>query len=113
MIIYNSSKNTLIADDVKVAKNFITRSIGLLSKKDLKTNEALIIKPCSAVHTFFMKFNIDVLYIDKNNKVLSVFENVSSSKILPINFRCAYVIELKAQNIKNKISINDIIELKN
>ncbi len=113
MIIYNSSKNILIADNVKVAKNFITRSIGLLSKKDINPNEALIIKPCNAVHTFFMKFNIDVLYIDKNNKVLSIFENISNSKILPINFKCAYVIELKAQNIKNKISINDIIELKN
>ena len=56
MIIYNSSKNTLIADDVKVAKNFITRSIGLLSKKNLKTNQIQ------------KKLGIFVLYYKKNGK---------------------------------------------
>ena len=39
--------------------------------KELAVGRAMYIYPCSAVHTLFMKYPIDVLYLDKNNKVVS------------------------------------------
>ena len=112
MNIYNSTQNNLIADDVKVAENFFTRSIGLLSRKSISDNEALIIKPCCSIHTFFMKFAIDVLFVNRKNKIVGLYENVSPNQILPIYFSSYYVVELAAGQISNKnIQKDDIISL--
>lgn len=102
MKIYNTSQNSLIADDAKVAKSFITRSIGLLFRKSMSEDEALIIKPCCSIHTLFMKFDIDVIFVSRKNKVIAVYENVAPSRILPIHFNSYYVIELKAGTISAK-----------
>ena len=112
MNIYNSSNNNLIAADVKVAQNFITRSIGLLSKTSLSANEGLIIKPCCSVHTFFMRFDIDVLFVNRKNQIVAVHENVKPYRILPIHPTSFYVIELAAGSASAKNIIKgDLITL--
>ena len=112
MKVYNSSRNNLIADDVKVANNFFTRSVGLLSKKTISDNEGLIIKPCCSIHTFFMKFSIDVLFVNKKDEVVALYENVKPWRILPIHLKSDYVIELSAGQISNKnICKGDIIRV--
>jgi uncharacterized membrane protein (UPF0127 family) len=110
--LYNSTQNNLIAKNVKIAKSFITRSLGLIPRKDFFESEALIIKPCNSIHTFFMKFPIDVLFLDKTNKIIALYENVTPWQILPVHFNAHSVIELKAGQIKAKnIQKNDIIQV--
>ena len=110
MKIYNSSQNKLIAGNVKIAKNFFSRTLGLLNKKFLTDDEGLVIKPCCSVHTFFMRFEIDVLFVDKNNKIIALYEKVKPYKILPVHFKSFYVIELAEGSISRKgIKIGDII----
>lgn len=112
MKIYNSTQNNIIADEVKVAENFFTRSIGLLSRKSISDNEALIIKPCCSIHTFFMKFAIDVLFIGATGEIMELYENVEPWRILPIHLKSHYVIEICAGQIRAKsIKKEDIIEL--
>lgn len=112
MKVYNSSKNNLIADDVKIAQNFFTRSFGLLLRKSLSENEGLIIKPCCSIHTFFMKFNIDVLFVNKQNQIVALYENVKPRRILPIHLNSFYVIELASSSISAKnIEKGDLIDL--
>lgn len=102
MKVYNSSKNNFIALNVKAAQNFFTRSFGLLLRKSLYKDEGLIIKPCCSVHTFFMKFNIDVLFINKQNQVIAIYENVKPYRILPIHLNSFYVIELPSGSVSAK-----------
>lgn len=110
MKIYNSTQNNLISDDVKVANNFYTRSVGLLSRKSLSDNEALIIKPCCSVHTFFMRFAIDVLFVNKQNEIVAFYENIKPFRILPVHFNSYYVVELPAGQITARnIQKHDII----
>lgn len=112
MKIYNSTQNNLITDDVKVAETFFTRSVGLLSKKSVSSNEALVIKPCCSIHTFFMKFPIDVLFIGKNGNIIELYENVKPWRILPIHLASKYVLELCAGQISAKnIKKGDIIHI--
>jgi uncharacterized membrane protein (UPF0127 family) len=54
----------------RVADRFGTRGIGLLTRKSLAPDEGLLIKPCTSVHTWFMRFTIDVLYLDKEDVVV-------------------------------------------
>lgn len=113
MKIYNSTQNYVIAENAKVADNFFSRSVGLLSRKHLNENEALIIKPCGSIHTFFMRFAIDVLFVNKKNEVIAFYDNVSPWRVLPIHLTSSYVIELPAGKIANKkILKNDIITMK-
>lgn len=112
MNIYNSTQNNLIADNVKVADNFFSRSVGLLSRKALSEGEALIIKPCCSIHTFFMKFEIDVLFINSKGKIIALYGNVKPWRILPIHLTSSYVIELPAGQITMKnICLGDIIRI--
>lgn len=101
----------MISEDAIVADNFVSRSIGLISKKILKERESLIIKPCCSIHTFFMKFSIDVLFINGKNEVIALYENVKPWRVLPIHLTSKYVIELPSGTIsKNGIFKSDIIK---
>lgn len=74
-------KNIIIAEHVEVANTFIQRLIGLLGKSEYKTGTALWIKRCYSIHTFFMKFPIDVVFVDKNLKVCKVIQNIKPFRL--------------------------------
>lgn len=112
MNVYNSSKNIVIATQVKMANNFFTRTIGLLFRKSLSKEEGLVIKPCSSIHTFFMKFAIDVLFVGKKGNIVALYENVKPWRILPLHFTSSYVIELPAGTILDKnIDKGDVVRV--
>jgi uncharacterized protein len=94
-----------------MAESFFTRTIGLLSKKNLLDNEGLIIKPCCSIHTFFMRFEIDVLFVNKENEIIALYEKVKPYRILPIHFKSFYVIELSSGSISGKnIQKGDVVK---
>jgi hypothetical protein len=66
-----------LATDVKVADSLFTRMKGLLGKKELPTGEALWIKPCFSVHTFFMHFPIDVVFLNKENHIIALVKDLT------------------------------------
>lgn len=112
MKLYNSTQNSEICHDIKVAENFFSRTVGLLSKKSLNEGEGLVIKPCCSIHTFFMRFAIDVLFVNKNNEIIAIYENVKPWRILPIHPTSYYVVELPARTISKKnIKKSDIIQI--
>ena len=57
---------------VDVANTSATRRTGLLKHQNLNPGEGLWIVPCESVHTFFMKFAIDLVYLDRRRKVRKV-----------------------------------------
>lgn len=65
----NLTRGTLIGDSVSLARTGAERRTGLLKHGGLGLGEGLWIVPCEAVHTFFMKFAIDVLYLDRKRRV--------------------------------------------
>jgi len=54
----------------RVADNFGTRGIGLLATKSLGLEDGLLIKPCTSVHTWFMRYPIDVLYLRTDGTIV-------------------------------------------
>ncbi len=57
---------------IHVARSFLQRARGLLGRAPLAADEALLIRPCSSIHTFGMRFTIDVVFIDARGYVLAV-----------------------------------------
>lgn len=57
---------------VHVADSFASRLVGLLGQRALDSKQALLIVPCNNVHTFFMRFAIDVVFLDRDGVILHV-----------------------------------------
>ena len=111
VIIKNISKNNIISKDGYITTSFYERFKGLLGKKGLQQQESLIISPCNSIHMFFMKFEIDVLFIDENNKVCYLIESFKTWKMSKVIKNSKYVIELKSKTIYSKnIEVGDKIE---
>lgn len=68
----NATRNTILGEAVDVADTSQKRRTGLLKHTSLPAGEGLLITPCEAVHTFGMKFAIDVLFLSRKKKVLKV-----------------------------------------
>ncbi len=67
--IRNLTRDTLLGDAIEVAEDSRARAKGLLGRDGLADGAGLWILPCEAVHTFFMRFVIDVVYIDRKRRV--------------------------------------------
>jgi uncharacterized protein len=72
MIVKNQSRGTVIGDKVAEASTAATRRKGLLGRDGLAPGEGLWIVPCESVHTFFMRFPIDLIYMSRDLKVKKV-----------------------------------------
>ena len=67
--IVNETKSTDLATRATVADGFFSRMRGLLGRRDLPQGEGLVIVPCKSVHAAFMRFPIDVLFLDRSGVV--------------------------------------------
>jgi uncharacterized protein len=78
-----AASRTLLGSDGRVvcarcvvADSFLTRLRGLLGRRELPRDEGLLINPCSSIHTWFMRFPIDVVFLDRDLGVVRVAPNV-------------------------------------
>ena len=106
----HKKNDNVIATCILTAKSFRERCIGLIGCKGLQTEEAFLITACPSIHTFFMKFPIDVIFTDKKFCIVSLFENVSAGKILFGGFKSRNVFEIKAGQIQfHRLKEGDIL----
>ena len=107
----NLTKNTILADRADIADTSETRQRGLLKHTGLADGEGLWIVPCEGVHSFFMKFAIDVVFINKKRVVTKVRPNMVKSRIA-LSFRAHSTIELPVGMIeKSRTTVGDQLEL--
>ena len=62
--------------DILVARFFWQRAVGLLGKSLLNDRHGLLIVPCHSIHTYFMRFAIDVVFLDTTGKITCIVEHV-------------------------------------
>jgi uncharacterized membrane protein (UPF0127 family) len=112
--ISNLTKQALLASDAEVADTLSTRTKGLLGRDNLSAGQALLIRRCNSIHTFFMRFAIDAVFADKNNQVVGLEHSMQPFGLSRIYWKASYVVELPAGTLKNTAtSIGDTISLKN
>ena len=96
----NRTTGNALADDVSIADTLFTRMKGLLGRSDLPSGKGLWIKPCKGVHTFCMQFPIDVVFLDKTNRVISLAEGLQPNRMTKVLPGATSVIELPAGTLK-------------
>ena len=84
----------------RVADTFWGRLRGLMGSKPLAPGEGLLIVPCNSVHTHFMRFPIDVLYVDGAQEVIGIDENLPPWRFGRPRRQARFVIELPAGTVK-------------
>jgi uncharacterized protein len=80
-VLRNERTGAALASRVVAAVDSASRRKGLLGRTDLPVDEALIIAPCSSIHTFFMKFTIDVAFVSKDGTVLRLCHSLAPWRI--------------------------------
>ncbi len=95
----NRTRNTELATCLEVADTAAKRNKGLLGRERLDPGEGLWIRPCQAVHTFFMRFPIDLIYLDRKNRIRKLASEVRPWR-LSACLRAHSVMELSAGTIR-------------
>jgi len=96
--VINVTRQKEIAGRVQLAGEGPHRRKGLLGRERLDPGEGLWIVPCEAVHTFWMRFPIDLIYLDRKHHVTKVRSNVGPWR-LSASLRAHSVIELPAGSV--------------
>lgn len=96
MQLVNITNGSVLANSIELANTFKKRLKGLIGRHGLNCGEAVILYPCNSIHTFFMKFPIDVLFVDKEAVVLKTMENIKPFSLSPRITNSYMVVELPA-----------------
>jgi hypothetical protein len=89
----------MLAERADVADTSAKRRTGLLKHKGLAPGEGLWIVPCEGVHTFAMKFAIDVVFLNRKHKILKIRPNMVRSRIA-LSLLAHSVLELPAGTLE-------------
>ncbi len=85
----------ILVPELQVAQDLNSRTWGLMFKKDFSPSAGLLIKRCNSIHTCFMNFSIDCIFLDRNFKVVSIKENVKPWRFVLPQWGASQVVELK------------------
>jgi uncharacterized membrane protein (UPF0127 family) len=107
----NSRDGKVVASCVTKADTTASRVKGLLGREKMSPSEALWIIPCSNIHTFFMRFPIDVLFLDERLKVLRVIENLKPWRISPWVWKAQSVLEMGGGSLGGRVGSGDVLEI--
>ncbi|MDM8520544.1 DUF192 domain-containing protein [Anaerolineales bacterium HSG6] len=104
MRIINQTRNTTLITNARVANTFWLRLRGLLGSTPLKTGEGLVLVGVKSIHTLFMTFSIDIVYVDKNYSVIELAEDMVPYRLGSYVSQCAYVLEMPVGTIADTVT---------
>ncbi len=100
LTVRNATRDQVIGTKIREARTFLSRGKGLMFAPELEWGEGLIIDPCSSIHTFFMRFPLDVLYMNRDNAVIRADQRMKPWRIGPVFTGSKWVIELPPGTIE-------------
>ena len=94
----NETRGCELGDRIEVVRSFVGRGRGLMFRRSLEPGAGMVIDPCSSIHTMGMRFPIDVLYMDREQRVVRVDQAMPPWRIGPLRPGpgSRYVVELPA-----------------
>src|SRR5712691_5748267 len=99
MVLVNARNDVTIASDVNLALTRAERRKGLLGRDRLDPSAALVISPCWSIHTMFMRFPIDVVFVDRDGRAVQIVTELAPWRIA-VAPRAHAAIELPAGSLR-------------
>ena len=114
MLIANTTRGTTLATGARQAKGFLARGRGLMFTARLSEGEGLVIEPCSSIHMFFMNFPLDVLFADRQGRVLFMYRGIKPWRVGRLVRGARMAIELPTGSIERTgTEVGDQLKLTN
>jgi uncharacterized protein len=92
----NVTRGCVVIGRGRVANNVWTRFKGLMGVRELQSGDGMLIMPCSSVHCMFMSIAIDVIYCDRQDRVVAIDHALKPWRIGSLHRGVRYVLELPA-----------------
>lgn len=111
---FNRTRLSYLATELEVANTHWTRFRGLMARESntFRDGRGLWIVPCHGVHTMAMRFPIDVLYLDKENVVVHLEENLAPWRFAPLRRKAKSVLELPNATVSaTRTEVGDKVEI--
>ena len=99
----------VLAEEVEEASALFKRMKGLMFRKQMKPGSAMLLTPCPQIHTCFMRFALDVLFLDKNGTILYVMENLKPWRLSPIVRHAWQTLEMPAGTLQGRVKKDDVV----
>lgn len=97
----NTTRGCILAETCTLANTFWSRGLGLMGRSHLEGGHGLIIYPGWSIHTCFMRFPIDVLFVDAQDRVAGLVEALPPYRLFAGQWGARYVIELPANILRS------------
>jgi uncharacterized membrane protein (UPF0127 family) len=94
--VYNETRQSWLADRAEEAASARARLKGLLGRSTIETGEGLHIAPCNSIHMFFMRFAIDVAFLDKDRRVVRAIHSIRPWRATRVYLAAHSALELPA-----------------
>jgi len=112
MKIYHRETGQCLAEEVTLANTFLKRLRGLMFRRGLAEAEALWLRPCNGVHTFWMLFAIDVIFLDQQLRIVKLVENMRPFRVTSPMLMARSVVEMSAHTISRaSLKVGDQLEI--
>ena len=96
----------------QIAKTLIKKGFGLTILNNFKDFDGFLIENCKIIHSFFMKFSFDVIFLDADFQVITMYSDFKPFRISKFVKKSKYVLELPSDSIKKfEINLHDKLEV--
>jgi uncharacterized membrane protein (UPF0127 family) len=92
--VLNTTRNTVLGEEITVAGTSLRRLVGLLGKSKLEPGTGLLIIPSQAIHTVAMRFAIDVVFLDRDWRVIHLRHTMAPYRMTGLHWKARCVLEL-------------------
>ena len=98
--VLDSTRNDVVVGSrIQVADSPLTRLIGLMGRNFLEPGTGLLLRPCSSVHTCWMRTSIDVLYLNSHLRVIAIDIALKPWRVGSVRLRTRMALELPAGTV--------------
>ncbi len=112
MILVNATKKVTLGDRCHFANSLLKRMVGLLGRRQFEPGEGLLFDRCYGIHTIGMRFPIDVLFLDKDYRVIRAVDALPPFRTCTVR-QAIYVLELPAGTIRQSgTEIGDQVQIR-
>lgn len=110
--VINTTRGVALAERCEVARSFLARGRGLMGRAELAPGAGLLIEPCSSVHSFFMRFPIDVVFVSRQHRVVGLTAAMPPYRPYAGARGARYVVELPAGTIASTgTAVGDLLRI--
>ena len=108
--VINRTRNIVLADRAELADNFWTRFMGLMGRSEIPSGGGLVLKPGGGIHMWFMRMPLDVIHVDKRDRVTHVLRGIKPWRFGPLLVGGKLAIEL-AVGVADGTHVGDQIDI--